>query len=77
MRWRTSRNSSSAASNRSRSPAITLSISSFTIRTRSRMLLSVRMCSRIWSMIRRSNRLARSLGVVHVPFPRFSSEWQT
>ncbi len=41
------------------------------------MLLSVRMCSRICSTIRRSNRFALSLGVVHVPFPRFSSEWHT
>ena len=61
----------------SRCSLITLSSSSLTSLTSSRMLLSVRMFSRIESMIIRSNRLELSLGVSQAPCPRFSREWQT
>ncbi len=55
----------------------TPSISSSTIFTRSRMLLSVRMFSRMVDTIRLSNFFELSLGVLQVPLPFFSREWQT
>ena len=53
------------------------SISSSTILTRSRMLLSVRMLSRMLETIRPSNFFELSLGVLQVPLPFLSREWQT
>ena len=69
--------SSSMASTFSRCSLITLSSSSLTSFTNSRMLLSVRMFSRMFSMIVRSNFLALRRGVSQAPWPCFSREWQT
>ena len=76
-RRRMSLSSSSTASTFSRCSLITLSNSSLTSLTKSLMLLSVRMFSRICWMIIRSNRLVLSLGVSQVPRPPFNSEWHT
>ena len=74
---RISFSSSSMASTFSRCSLITLSNSSLTSFTRSRMLLSAKMFSRICSIIIRSNRLELSRGVSQAPCPCLSSEWQT
>ena len=76
-RFFTSSSSSSMTFNLLRCSRATPSISSSTIFTRSRMLLSVRMFSRMVPTIRLSNFLELSLGVSHVPLPFLSSEWQT
>ena len=55
----------------------TPSISSSTIFTKSLMLLSVRMFSRMLDTIRPSKFFELSLGVSQVPLPFLSSEWQT
>ena len=41
------------------------------------MLDSVRMYSRIWAMVSRSERFALRRGVSQVPLPCFSRDWQT
>ena len=76
-RRRTSISSASMFSSLSRCSAATPSISSSISPTRSRMLLSVRMFARIWSIISFSKRFELRRGVLQVPLPFFSSEWQT
>ena len=73
----TARSSASMCSSFARSSAATPSISPSTMRTSSRMVVSVRMWSRICSMMSLSKRLALSQGVAQVPRPCFNSEWQT
>ena len=77
IRRRTSASSASMLSSFARSSRAAPSISLSTGRTRSRMLDSVRMYSRIWSMVSRSKRFALRRGVSQVPLPRFSRDWQT
>ena len=76
-RFFTSSSSFSMTFNLLRCSRATPSISSSTIFTRSRMLLSVRMFSRMLPTIRLSKFLELSLGVSQVPLPFLSSEWQT
>ncbi len=73
----TSSSSSSMLSSFCRCSRATPSISSSSSFTRSRMLDSVRMFSLISPTMRFSKFLALSLGVLQVPLPRFSREWQT
>ena len=73
----TSSSSSSMFSSFCRCSLATPSISSSSSVTRSLMLDSVRMFSLISPTMMLSKFLALSLGVLQVPLPRFSSEWQT
>ena len=76
-RFFTSSSSSSMTFSFLRCSRATPSISSSTILTRSRILLSVRMLSRMLETIRPSKFLELSLGVWQVPLPFLSREWQT
>ena len=77
MRRFTSSSSSSMLASLLRCSRATPSISSPTIFTKSRMLLSVRMFSRILLTINPSKRLELSLGVLQVPLPFLIRDWQT
>ena len=74
---RTSASSDSVVLSRWRCSRATPSSSSPRRRTRSRMLDSVRMLARIWSMTRDSKRLALSRGASQASRPRLSRDWQT
>ena len=73
----TSSSSTSMLSSLCRCSAATPSISSSSSFTKSLMLDSVRTFSLISLTMSCSKVLALSLGVLQVPLPRFSREWQT